>query len=648
MGCSCSKGKVPKESGATSRQRIEDEYKAKYGKNRPPIEHVVVLMLENRTFDNVLGVWMDRRMKKGEVQPSRWDVGAREGKGIYDYFNTVTPYKKGATPSPGFNQERGKSSELYEDNTVKFPVWSRDPKMEDVFTPEALGVPNGDPAEKFELLNICLFGEHDPAADAPVLLDGFAGQYYEREMHDARLLNDEWPDKTDFEKLRSPAMHVYLPEQMGVLTQLADNFGCSDTYFSSCPCQTWPNRHFATSGHCYGYVNNLVDVGMPYDHDKTNTMKTVSRLLQFDKDTIFNKLEDNGVDWNIFAGDFPLSVIIASKMHFPPTDKRHVLNLSEFHKHANEGILPAFTWIEPQFLQAGDEPPNDMHPPHNTLHGQKLIADLYASLRSNEDAWSKTLFIVNCDEGVGVFDHVPPPAAPEPHGGHTHTHISQTCPKSMKNNPFERYGTRVPCLLLSPLLDPGSVVRPDEKYSEFPFDHTSVIRTVLDLFVGTDCHLTKRDQLAPSFAPYLRDSPRTDLGPSSIALPAPMSSCDQSSLRKAFRDGMVGGTRGGCHSVLFLFKAMALMDHAGFSGLQTLATQGEALEHIFGKDFNQFENEFKLLGQEFGKDISHIGLLERLKMKPSPPRGLPALIHSKDKGQEKEAGKETTKCTVHV
>ena len=97
----------------------------------------------------------------------------------------------------------------------------------------------------------------DPAPDAECTLGGFAQTYYDREVHDVSQLQDVWEDQTDFEKLRSPAMHVYLPEQVQVFTDIAENFACSDTYFASCPCQTWPNRHFAATGHCYGYVNNL-------------------------------------------------------------------------------------------------------------------------------------------------------------------------------------------------------------------------------------------------------------------------------------------------------------------------------------------------------------------------------------------------------
>ena len=36
--------------------------------------------LENRTFDNLLGVFMDRRYRSGEVKPSKWDVHVKAGK----------------------------------------------------------------------------------------------------------------------------------------------------------------------------------------------------------------------------------------------------------------------------------------------------------------------------------------------------------------------------------------------------------------------------------------------------------------------------------------------------------------------------------------------------------------------------------------
>mmetsp|Transcript_94791 Transcript_94791/g.245351 ORF Transcript_94791/g.245351 Transcript_94791/m.245351 type:complete len:657 (+) Transcript_94791:1-1971(+) len=525
-----------------TRTEIARCFEDKYGVPRPGIEHVVVLMLENRTFDNIFGCWMDRRMQSGEVKPSRWDVHAKRGRRLYEYTNRVVQHR----PQNG----AGPPSE------AAFPVWSRDPAKEDVMAEEALGIPNGDPAEKYALLNRCVFEDEDPEADAAITLGGFAQQYYEREMHDLEKLNDSWGDRTDFEAMRSPAMHVYLPEQAHVFTELAEAFGVSDTYFASAPCQTWPNRLFASTGHCYGYVNNLSDYGEAYDHDKMNAMETMSRVMQFNDETVFDRLLKNGVEWAVFYGDYPLSVMLNGNMHDPGNVAR-TYPYQDFDHACKSGSLPPFTWIEPQYLKGklDGSPPTDMHPPHNILYGQNLVAEVYNSLRGNEELWKKTLLLVTCDEGVGIFDHVPPPKAPDPKAGYSHHFYGQEDPRKMKSNPFKRYGTRVPLLMASPFLEARSVVRPSKEHSKYPFDHCSIIRTVFDLFVGPDCHLTNRDKLAPSLLPSFLHVPRSsDLGPERVTIDRPM----PEPAHKVILRTTSAVCRGGCHSVMHLVESSAL------------------------------------------------------------------------------------------
>jgi len=597
------------------REEIEQDYLRKYGKPRPDVEHVVVLMLENRTFDNIFGVFMDRRYQSGEIERSSWD---RDGKPLYEYSNkvkkdddeTIAKIRSvsddtgcyafcdkllyylhcaaGKLPVQVNHHlpELKKHKRMAMGKEHEFKVWSRDPDTEDIFSEEALGVPNGDPAEKFHLLNLCLFETlhvKPEQMDKPTM-GGFAQQYYILEQahveqqykHNSTLVHqlkrklcmqgdkdiqeeiERWPDATDFERKRSPAMHVFLPEQMGVFTQLATAFGLSDTYFASAPCQTWPNRLFAANGHCYGYVNNLANSGELYDEEPTMTYGTIRRLSQFKNMTLFDRLLQAGVEWSIFAGDWALAILINRSLHDLSVLKRKY-KYDQFKQHVEKSTLPEFTWIEPQFLESGGKPPNDMHPPHNTLYAQELIRDVYNTLRSNEELWKKTLFIVNCDEGVGIFDHVKPPLAPHPgHFTTRHYFIDQHRPRFLTSNPFERYGTRTPCLLASPLLDPGSVVRPDEKFSAttegklYPFDHTSVIRTVLDLFVGTEHYLTERDRQAPSFAPYLRQTAREDLGPMDAELPSEVPPLHHSK---------AGENRKKCHNVSLLSNTVASKSH---------------------------------------------------------------------------------------
>ena len=78
------------------------------------------------------------------------------------------------------------------------------------------------------------------------------------------------------------------------------------------------------------------------------------------------------------------------------------------------------------------------------------------------------MLVIFYDEHGGFYDHVPPPAAAD-------------------DNPlmFGRYGVRVPALIVSPWIEPGSV-------STTAFDHTSVIKTILLRFAPDALDQPKR------------------------------------------------------------------------------------------------------------------------------------------------------------
>jgi phospholipase C len=72
---------------------------------------------------------------------------------------------------------------------------------------------------------------------------------------------------------------------------------------------------------------------------------------------------------------------------------------------------------------------------------------------------------------------------------------------------FNRFGVRVPCVLVSPWVRRGLIARPDG-YTRF--DHTSIIKTVQTCF-GLEGPLTERDKAAPDFSCVLTlDTPRRD------------------------------------------------------------------------------------------------------------------------------------------
>ena len=141
-----------------------------------------------------------------------------------------------------------------------------------------------------------------------------------------------------------------------------------------------------------------------------------------------------------------------------------------------------------------------MHPPSVVTLGEQLIADVYNHVRASA-LWTKTLLIITFDEHGGCYDHVPPPPAVPPEA-----------PKDGQIFAFDRYGVRVPTVIVSPYVLKGSVLRPT---GTVPYDHTSVIATLRNRF-GLGDPMTGRDAVAPDLESALSlDSP-SNLGPTQV------------------------------------------------------------------------------------------------------------------------------------
>jgi len=121
--------------------------------------------------------------------------------------------------------------------------------------------------------------------------------------------------------------------------------------------------------------------------------------------------------------------------------------------------LPAVSWIVAPFKLCE-------HPDAPPAYGETLTARLIAALGSNPDVWKKTVFILNYDENDGFFDHVPPPIpAIRPDLGASTVDLYG---EDYHGEPLG-LGMRVPMLIVSPWTRGGWV-------NSQVFDHTSVLR----------------------------------------------------------------------------------------------------------------------------------------------------------------------------
>lgn len=389
------------------------------------IDHIVVLMLENRSFDCMLG----------RLYPTSAGFDGLQG-------NETNPDTSGAPVE----------------------VWSGAGT-----TPDIMRTPDPDPGELWTDMNLQIFGTGDVSPLPEATMKGFVRSYQQQTAQPPESYKP------------ASVMHYFTPEQVPVISRLARQFAVSDRWHASAPCQTWPNRFFAHTATANGYVNNEPP-HFPYEMP-----------------TIFNRFDAIGMaeGWKVYFHDMPQSLTLAELwLHL---DRFRFYD--EFRQDAQRGTLAPYSFIEPRYF-ADTALPNDEHPPHIVTLGEQLIADVYNCLR-NGPAWSKTLLIITYDEHGGCFDHVaPPPATP---------------PSLVPTQPFnfDRYGVRVPAVLVSPYISPGTVLRPD---GPTPFDHTSIIKT-LRLRFGLGPALTRRDEAAPDLDGALPLAEPENPGPSSIDVP---------------------------------------------------------------------------------------------------------------------------------
>ncbi|WP_213949627.1 phospholipase C, phosphocholine-specific [Luteibacter sp. dw_328] len=139
----------------------------------------------------------------------------------------------------------------------------------------------------------------------------------------------------------------------------------------------------------------------------------------FTWDTIPDVLERNNISWKIYqdpnnnwwglmhgglAFDSFRSALPGSA-HYDKGMSHH--SIDDLASDVMAGTLPAVTWILPT-------PMESEHPfaPSSAGRGGHFVERILQALTGNPDSWSKTAFFITYDENDGLFDHVPPPAVP--------------------------------------------------------------------------------------------------------------------------------------------------------------------------------------------------------------------------------------------
>jgi phospholipase C len=441
------------------------------------VEHIVILMQENRPFDHHFGTLFGVR---GYNDPRAVNINLPLNSG-------------GTTPASVFFQPAGGAGAA-----TGFEV-----------APESVGGPAGgvDVVPPFRV---------NPSSVNPGLKN-IGGTYLPGTGHGWSAIHNAWNQGQydQWAAVQGPiAMNYMTRDDIPYHSALADAFTVGDAYFCSVMGPTNPNRDYLWTG-CIGNLSNLGPGGTDGQGAGPVTANGLSpNNAYFVWKTYPELLQEAGISWKIyqdiagkttapdfgdgtsnsFAGNFGDATVLyfnqyaTSQQGSPLFDNARtgteILNIipganaklkdwedwaehlfDNFRSDVKNGTLPQVSWIVAPagYTEHSDWPIN---------YGAWYISKIFDILVSNPNVFSKTVFIINYDEADGSFDHlVPPCVPPTPATGDSTVSIqNEIVTTSTPHGPIG-LAQRVPLLVISPWSKGGYV-------NSQVFDHTSVIKFI--------------------------------------------------------------------------------------------------------------------------------------------------------------------------
>jgi phospholipase C len=330
--------------------------------NLRQVDHIVVLMLENRSFDHMLG-YLDLLDGQSEVRGlSHARPIAHEGAEWEPQYLASTAFPKSMDPPhgtkeiakqinggkmDGFIESFARANDVGEPERVMGYYTHRELPVYDHLAHNFLlcdqwfsSVPSATwPNRLFSIAGTC-----DPRREG--LFDGDSGPFYELQSFVRFLEANEDPDTWRW--------YSWDP---GSLRFVDDRYRPAlDTILESGLPQGFHHDHFRR------VTQHALDPGLHEDEGGEPEIRFGSGLLE----------------------------------------------------DAANGDLPRVAWIDPNFVDLSilDANSNDDHPPSDVRAGQELVMTIIRAL-TESPCWEKTMLLITYDEHGGFYDHEPPPAPPE-------------------------------------------------------------------------------------------------------------------------------------------------------------------------------------------------------------------------------------------
>jgi Phosphoesterase family/Bacterial Ig-like domain (group 3) len=227
----------------------------------------------------------------------------------------------------------------------------------------------------------------------------------------------------------------------------AASYLLADHFFSTLDGPSFPNHQYFIAGQAGYAINNPWNPaggGTTWGCDAPSTavVQTLDPTTLtkgkvypcFDYETLGDALDKAGLDWAYYAPNSSTSGYIWSAYdaiaHIRNSSKwtTNIIDYRNFAVDAAAGRLPAVTWLIPGYSDSE-------HPQALMSTGQAWTVKQLNAILQGPD-WASTAVFLLWDDPGGFYDHVPPPTV----------------------DAFG-FGMRVPLLVISPLVKPGTIYR---------------------------------------------------------------------------------------------------------------------------------------------------------------------------------------------
>jgi phospholipase C len=288
---------------------------------------------------------------------------------------------------------------------------------------------------------------------------------------------------------------------------LADNFTLCDNYYCSTIGGTDINRLYSVTGTIDpdGWDGGLqfVDTQVSNRPRYFGTFGTKGKWVPYPE-----LLSRAGITWKVYStpdGNVGDNILVYFKDFQGSANPQLIQNAfgqqafpTDFAADCLAGTLPKVSWLLANL-------PDTEHAPAAIEWGQDITHTVLTAL-FNSGLWAKTALFITWDENGGFFDHVAPPVPPAGTPGEFLAHDSTTGDTKDAGGTSilgpVGLGFRVPLLVVSPFSRNTTPTGPPMVSSD-PFDHTSLLRFIETLF-GVPIPNRDPSTQTPGLSPWRR------------------------------------------------------------------------------------------------------------------------------------------------